>query len=126
MKYVETWSETVDVNNDFNPTTGTFTAPRTGLYIFNFSFSTTGVDFNDNSVLECQMVCSNSAKTVKTIMSYPVSTPGSNTLDIGGQVSVVVNLTASETIRPAIYHNVAATIQLKADSDFNHLSIVEL
>jgi hypothetical protein len=126
VRNIQDWSETVDVNNDFNPTTGVFTAPRTGYYIFNFSFSTSGVDFNDNSVLECQMVCSNSSKTVKTITSLPVSTPGSNLLDIGGQVSVVVNLTAAETVRPAVYHNVATSIKLKADSDFNHLSIVEL
>lgn len=126
VRYVETWSEQVDVNNNFAPSTGTFTAPRTGFYIFNFSFSTQATTVRANTILETFMECSTDSKTVKTARSFPFPSGTSGSVDIGGQISVVVNLVAGETLRPAMYHNVATALKLKDVSYFNNLTIVEL
>jgi hypothetical protein len=126
-RLVEGWTEVVDVNNDFN-TNGTFTAPRTGLYLINFSFMTTGQPITANSVLEAHLQCSAAGKSVKSVTSFPQGVTSGNILDAGAQISAVVNLAAGETIRPALWHNIVSSgnIQLKNDADFNHFSVVEL
>jgi len=127
VRLVEGWTEVLDVNNDFN-TNGTFTAPRTGLYLITFSFMTTGQPITTNSVLEAHLQCSTTGKSVKSVTSFPQGVTSGNNLDAGAQVSAVVNLSAGETIRTALWHNIlsSGSIQLKGDSDFNHFSVVEL
>lgn len=120
---VTNWTEITDVNNDFNPTEGLFTAPRTGNYIFNFSYKFRAGSIAANSKIEAFMTCSNSAKLRKTATAFPAS--GTNA-EPGAQISFVVNLVAGETLRPSLWHSLGENKRLLADDDFINLSIVEL
>ena len=120
---VTNWTELLDVNNNFDPTTGIFTAPRSGNYSFNFSYKFRAGSIDANSKIEAFMTCSNEAKRRKTATAFPAS--GTNA-EPGAQISFVVNLIAGETLRPSLWHSLGTTKQLLGDDDFNNLSIVEL
>lgn len=120
---VTNWTELLDVNNNFDPSTGIFTAPRSGNYSFNFSYKFRAGSIDANSKIEAFMSCSNVDKRRKTATAFPAS--GTNA-EPGAQISFVVNLVAGETLRPSLWHSLGTTKQLLGDDDFNNLSIVEL
>jgi hypothetical protein len=120
---VTNWSEILDVNSNFDPSTGIFTAPRAGNYSFNFSYKFRAGNIDANSKIEAFMTCSNTAKLRKTATAFPAS--GTNA-EPGAQISFVVNLAEGETLRPSLWHSLGSTKLLLGDDDFNNLSIVEL
>jgi hypothetical protein len=117
------WTEVTDNADAFNPTTGEFTAPRTGNYVFNFSYAFTNSAYpNVNNLnIEAWMSCSNNTKLRKQLLAAPVNT----STRCGALISFVVNLNAGETIRPSIWHATGASTR-SLESGFNNLSIVEL
>lgn len=119
---VTNWTEILDVNNNFDPATGVFTAPRTGNYSFNFSYKFRSGSISGGSKIEAFMTCSNASKLRKTATAFPAA----GTAEPGAQISFVVNLAANETLQPSLWHSLGEAKRLLADDDFINLSIVEL
>jgi hypothetical protein len=120
--HITDWTEVTDNANAFNPTTGEFTAPRTGNYVFNFSYAFTNSAYpNVNNLnIEAWMSCSDNTKLRKQLLAAPVNT----STRCGALISFVVNLNAGEIIRPTIWHATGGSRSL--ENGFNNLSIVEL
>jgi hypothetical protein len=124
---ITNWNELTDNANVFDPTTGVFTAPRSGNYVFNFSYAFALSTYTNaaNLNIEAWMNCSTFSKLRKQLLAAPVNID----TRCGAMISFVVNLTAGETLRPAIWHSTGATRSLEVNAGgeaFNNLSIVEL
>lgn len=120
---VSGWSETTDVNGDFDPVSGEFTARRAGNYLFVFSYKFEIASTGGNTKIEAFMSCSTASKEKKTALGFPSSGDAA----VGAQSSFVVNLAAGEKLWASIYHNTTSDKYLWDDNDdFTNLSIVEL
>lgn len=122
------WDEIVDTNNDFNPTTGAFTAPRTGNYLISFSY-----DFEYSNV--------NAGSQVEAILYSPLGTPyykksviaftqsgGSQT---GAAITFGLRMNAGEQYYPSVWHDTGSTKNLRvgttgSNRGFVNFSVVEL
>ncbi len=125
---VSDWSEIADVNNNFDPVTGIFTAPRTGNYSVSFSYTLSQASVNASSFIEAQII-----KTSGSTTTYLKSTNGipvAGTSYFGSTISFVVNMQANDSIRPAIYQYTGSSKSLRVgsgnDDGFVNISIVEL
>ena len=121
------WTEIVDNNNTFNPSTGVFTAPRTGNYVFNFSYAFTASNYSSTpSVIEAWMQCSDGNKLRKQLLAAPISATNQR---CGALISFVVNLISGQTLSAAIWHDTGADRSLEINgggAGFVNISIVEL
>lgn len=118
------WTSTIDINNDFNESTGVFTAPRTGNYqvSFSFTFDNGEGNYNDKSWIEAVITLSNGTRRVSAI---PV--PAQTNIYAGANVSFTVRLNAGATVRPTIYQFSGSRKWLRIDqAGFNNFSVVEL
>lgn len=122
------WVEITDTTGDFNPLSGTFTAPRTGNYIVSFSFNFTPANVNAGSQVEAHIVSSLGAYyTKKSVVSFP---SGGNAQG-GATVSFAMYLQAGEQINPAVFQNTGTTRGLRvgvggSDDGFVNFSVAEL
>ncbi len=128
LTYVQDWSTTdlVDVNGNFAASTGTFTAPRTGVYMVSFTFAFASANITGGQV-EAQLICTSSSDTKKSISTFPAG----GTSESGASISFAIQLNAGETVRPAIYQNTGSAKTLKVpsgttDVGYVNFSVVEL
>jgi hypothetical protein len=120
------WTEIVDNNNTFDPSTGVFTAPRTGNYVFNFSYAFTASNYSSTpSVIEAWMQCSDGNKLRKQLLAAPISVSSQR---CGALISFVVNLISGETLSAAIWHDTGdiRSLEMNGGGAFVNISIVEL
>ncbi|SIR55897.1 MULTISPECIES: hypothetical protein [unclassified Chryseobacterium] len=114
------WTESIDTNNNFDPTTGVFTVPRTGNYLVNVSLVPSAIASNNN-FFETQ-IRKNGVKITATIEHASQVTAA---YYYGGNISAVVNAIAGDKIQTTYFHTLGQNI-ISDLSKFNSLSISEL
>ena len=129
------WDEVVDVNGDFEPTTGIFTEPWVCAYIITFGFDFVGGAIATGSKVEAILVHTDAATSTssvrRTVCAYPKA--GTTTGGSGALISFSFYLKKGDTVNPAIFYNLSTTgRQLKvystvaSDDGFVNFSVKEL
>ncbi|MBF0576031.1 hypothetical protein, partial [Dysgonomonas sp. GY617] len=122
------WEVQYDPLNSFDGTTGTFTAPKTGLYTVSFMVQLTTGSVQADSYLEGMWVASNGA-TIKSVNSFAIAGTFMTPIICTGTLF----LNAGDTLFPQLFHNrgldthprvYGDSTNPNADIAFNKLSIV--
>jgi hypothetical protein len=124
---VTNWDEITDVTNNFNPTTGIFTAPRAGNYVVSFSFNFDFGTIAAGTVVEAQLISSGgTTNDKKSVVSYPAS----GSAPAGAAITFTIKLASGETVKPVIWHSLGNTKSLRVgvgvDDGFVNFSVAEL
>ncbi len=140
--YLTNWQEKLDSDsgvptNNFNPATGEFIAPRTGVYFATFTFAlqssqvNTGGNNQTEAIWEVRNPAGNITQRVKTNNGYASDTGGSpNAVPVGSACTVSVYLNKGDKLRPFTWITVAfegTTSQFDTSGSgvYNSLTIVE-
>lgn len=145
---ITNWSEVRDMSNSFDPTTGIFTAPRSGTYTFLLTYNLNGVVINDGSRVESQFYrTSGTAAVLASVYKTFGHSMNNETEDgpsgfrtkstqAGGSSTVTLTLNAVDTIVTRLLHNLTSgNISMRVTSNasdppnpndgFNNLTIIE-
>jgi hypothetical protein len=125
------WSVLTDSQSNFNGTSGTFTAPRSGFYIVSFNITLADGNIAQNSRIETIIESSATANNIqiyRSVNSYPawdVSTLNNIT---GGNCTAIFNLSTGSTIQFKVYHNFGGSRNIDTGNSGtnNSISIYEL
>ncbi|MDR1877724.1 MAG: hypothetical protein LBQ84_08895 [Flavobacteriaceae bacterium] len=124
------WITVTDANNDFDSTTGIFTAPRTGNYTVSFNFDFSSAAITARSQIEATLRKESSSGINNFDKKGVVAFPVGGTSQAGAAISFTIKLNAGDTVRPAIWHDTGNTKQLRvgtgSNDGFVNFSVVEL
>jgi len=129
--YVTGWVKETDSNNDFDESTGIFTAPRTGNYTISFSFGCVRSSIIAGTSVQAFLNYQGSINGIKkALVSFPAAGVGSS----GASMSFTFALKAGDTVRPSVFQDTGNDLTLRiynsstdtGGAGFNNLSIVEL
>ncbi|AZA84148.1 hypothetical protein C1637_16805 [Chryseobacterium lactis] len=131
--YISGWTETVDLgttpNGDFDPSSGTFTAPRDGFYLVSFNITLANGNIPKNTFIETAIESDRSIENIqifKTVNSYPAFQAGAVSNYISGNCNAIFNLKTGNTIKFSVKHNIGSSRNTLNDGKLNNLSISEL
>ncbi|THV59382.1 hypothetical protein [Chryseobacterium candidae] len=121
LSRVSGWTETVDTNNNFDPVTGIFTAPRDGNYLINTSLLPSAIPTNIGS-FEAHIRKNGYKVTAGIEQLIQVS---SVPYYFGVTISTVIRAVAGDQIWVTYFNTIGSNI-ISNLSKFNTISIVEL
>ncbi|MDR6967335.1 hypothetical protein J2X31_001342 [Flavobacterium arsenatis] len=136
--YLTNWTEKLDSDsgtptNNFDPATGEFIAPRTGVYFATFTFAladnnvNTGANNQVEAIWEVRNPANQIIQRVKTNNGYP-SDSGGGTVKVGAQCTVSVYLNQGDKLRPFSWCSVSFGTDMRTfdvSGGYNVLTIVE-
>lgn len=140
--YLTNWTEKLDTDsgvptNNFDPTTGEFIAPRTGVYFATFTFAlqssqvNTGANNQTEAIWEVRNPAGTITQRVKTNNGYSSDTGGSpNAVPVGSACTVSVYMNKGDKLRPFTWITVAfdgtiSQFDTSSGGIYNALTIVE-
>ena len=100
---VTQWSELRDSTNNFDPTQGVFTAPRTGIYLVTFTYDFVRIPLAANYFTEARFLVNDSTIAKKCIKSHQNATLQAQ---VGLSCVAGIRLNRGDTLKPAIYQSV--------------------
>ena len=119
------WIEDTDTNNNFDPATGVFTAPRAGNYVVSFSYNFASGVITAGTQVEAILVPSVGVNK-KNVVAFPAG----GTSQAGAAISFTLKMAAGETVYPVIWHSTGTDKVLRvgsgADDGFVNFSVAEL
>lgn len=125
------WTEIEDITSSFDPVTGTFIAPRDGIYSFVMTLNFITGSILSGSYIQVQFVDANNSSSVKVIRSFGESSRASQA---GISQTSTLMLTKGATVMPQVYYTFlnSGTRALRVDANqnnpnggFNNLMIIE-
>nr|WP_306552786.1 hypothetical protein [Chryseobacterium sp. WG23] len=138
------WNEVRDMSNSFNPSSGEFTAPRSGTYTFLLTFNFNGTVITDGSRVESQFYNPATSTVLASVYkTFGQSMTGSSddanatrSTQAGGSSTVTLTLDAGTRVSVRLYQNLSSSaIPLRVTTDssnpanpddgFNNLTIIE-
>lgn len=140
--YLTNWDEKLDSDSgvpttNFNPATGEFIAPRTGVYFATFTFAlqssqvNTGGNNQTEAIWEVRNPSGTITQRVKTNNGYASDTGASpNMVPVGSACTVSVYLNKGDKLRPFTWITVAfegttSQFDTSGSGAYNSLTIVE-
>ncbi|BAP32085.1 uncharacterized protein CHSO_3048 [Chryseobacterium sp. StRB126] len=140
--YLTNWTEKLDSDSgvptsNFNPATGEFIAPRTGVYFATFTFAlqssqvNTGGNNQTEAIWEVRNPAGTITQRVKTNNGYASDTGASpNAVPVGSACTVSVYLNKGDKLRPFTWVTVAfdgtiSQFDISSNGVYNSLTIVE-
>jgi hypothetical protein len=126
------WDEIRDLSNSFDPVTGIFTAPRTGVYTFLMTYNFVSGSIVNSSEVTSQFYSPTTAAILAR--SYKTFARSNEDAQVGGSATITVSLTANQTVRPQLNQNITGSgpRALRANADwthpdagFNNMTIIE-
>ncbi|PKF73915.1 hypothetical protein CW752_12055 [Chryseobacterium sp. PMSZPI] len=140
--YLTNWTEKLDSDsgvptNNFDPSTGEFIAPRTGVYFATFTFAlqssqvNTGGNNQTEAIWEVRNPAGTITQRVKTNNGYASDTGASpNAVPVGSACTVSVYLNKGDKLRPFTWITVAfdgtvSQFDVSGSGVYNSLTIVE-
>ncbi|WP_185155108.1 hypothetical protein [Chryseobacterium sp. c4a] len=140
--YLTNWTEKLDSDSgvptsNFNPATGEFIAPRTGVYFATFTFAlqssqvNTGGNNQTEAIWEVRNAAGTITQRVKTNNGYASDTGASpNAVPVGSACTVSVYLNKGDKLRPFTWITVAfdgtiSQFDVSSSGVYNSLTIVE-
>ncbi|SHL25705.1 hypothetical protein [Chryseobacterium contaminans] len=140
--YLTNWTEKLDSDSgvptdNFNPSTGEFIAPRTGVYFATFTFAlqssqvNTGGNNQTEAIWEVRNPAGTITQRIKTNNGYASDTGASpNAVPVGSACTVSVYLNKGDKLRPFTWITVAfdgtvSQFDVSGSGVYNSLTIVE-